>query len=103
MLFGWLAPPWVLPIRKRETLMIWLDALGKWSLIDAFVLIMMMVSFNLNLNLWEEDVVIVRIFVEANWGFYGFLLATMVSIILSHIILGCHRYAEEPFHVSTHA
>ena len=47
--------------------------------------------------------VIVRIFVEANWGFYGFLLATMVSIILSHIILGCHRYAEEPFHVSTHA
>ena len=51
----------------------------------------------------HAPVVIVRIFVEANWGFYGFLLATMVSIILSHIILGCHRYAEEPFHVSTHA
>jgi hypothetical protein len=54
MLTSMMTPPFWLPVRKRETLMIWLDALGKWSMIDAYILIMMMVAFNLNLNLWEE-------------------------------------------------
>jgi hypothetical protein len=31
------------------------------SVIDAYVLIMMMVAFNLDLNLFEQDVVVVRV------------------------------------------
>lgn len=34
---------------RRERLLAFLDALGKWSLIDMFVLVMMMVAFRFQL------------------------------------------------------
>ena len=39
---------WVCPlrVRRRETILQWLDALGKWSLLDSYVMVAMMVAFN---------------------------------------------------------
>jgi hypothetical protein len=97
MMFCWVCPVWVLPPRQRETLMICLDALGKWSVIDAYVLIMMMVAFNLDLNLFEQDAVVVRVLVAPDFGFYGFMFATVTSLLMSHVVLGLHRKCEQPF------
>jgi hypothetical protein len=42
MLAAWMMP---LTYKKRETILVILDATGKWSLIDGIVCILMMVSF----------------------------------------------------------
>lgn len=53
MLMCWFAPPRVLGRVRRQTLLAFLDALGKWSLIDMFVLVMMMVAFRFQLAVPE--------------------------------------------------
>lgn len=66
-----------------------LDALGKFSLVDTFVLVLMMVSFRFHLAV--ENFMTVDVFVNPGFGFFGFLLATTVSLIAGHLILYVHR------------
>lgn len=47
----WTIPARGMPLRRRQRLLLWLEALGKWSLIDTFVLVMMMVAFKFHLAL----------------------------------------------------
>ena len=49
MLFLWFAPPSVVSPPKRGDTLVWLDVLGKWSMIDIFVLVMSMVAFRLHI------------------------------------------------------
>jgi len=51
MLFAWTAPTSRLSVRKREQLLMWLDALGKYSLVDTYVLVLMMVAFRFHVVL----------------------------------------------------
>ena len=63
MVVCWMAPIRLLSVRRRETILIWLDALGKWSLIDSYVLVLMLVAFHLQLNL-GADMLHVTVYVE---------------------------------------
>ncbi len=74
---------------SRESVLTWLDGLGKWSLIDFFVMILMLCAFFFELHIGPEMLVLPK------WGFYDFLLATMISLGLGHIILACHRLVVE--------
>jgi hypothetical protein len=94
MLVCWVLPTSALPLRYRDSTLLWLDILGKWSLLDTYVMVMMMVAFNFNLLVAPGIEVIV--YVVPNWGFYGFLLATMTSLGLGHLVLACHRLVSEP-------
>jgi hypothetical protein len=94
MFWAWMAPLKLLPIAKRESWLTWLDFLGKWSLIDFFVMVMMMCAFYFVLPLGNN--LVVNVFVQPNWGFYGFLLATMISLGLGHIVLAFHRLVVQP-------
>eukprot|EP01032_Pedospumella_encystans_P009378 gene9378-11041_t len=94
MLTTWLAPPAILSIERRESVLTVLDVLGKWSLIDFFVMILMLCAFFFNIYLGDKA--IIEVTVLPRWGFYSFLLATMVSLGLGHIILACHRLIIEP-------
>ena len=49
MLVSWFAPSSVLKSNVREGLLMVLDGFGKWSLIDAFVMVLMMVAFRFHL------------------------------------------------------
>lgn len=40
MLWVWLIPPSLFSSRKRESVIMVLDALGKWSLIDCYVMVL---------------------------------------------------------------
>jgi len=97
MLFSWMAPASVLPVYKREQLLMWLDALGKYSLVDTYVLVLMMVAFRFHLSLDKIEAtpsfLTIDVFVTPEFGFYGFLLATMTSLAMGHIILAYHRHA----------
>ncbi len=95
---------WFLPVRTvlRENVLIMLDMLGKWSLIDAFVLVFMMVAFRFQLVIPASPLAHTKtgdawidLVVEGDMGIYSFLLATMVSLLITHIILACHRWLEE--------
>ena len=75
MLFCWFVPVNVLSEKKREKLLMFLDMFGKWSLIDSFVLVLMVVSFQFHLgtvvpNTDPQIVGSLDVFVEAYWGFY---------------------------------
>jgi len=96
LLFCWVVPLKILSRRKREWLLMAIDALGKWSLIDAFVLTLMMIAFHFHIvppvtDRTPEGTVSVDAFVEPHWGFYSFLIATMMSLAATHIVLACHR------------
>ena len=50
-IFCWMAPyKTQIQIRRREKLIFWLDALGKWSLCDTFVLIFIIVCIQIQTN-----------------------------------------------------
>ena len=40
-----------LPPKKREWILIFVGSIGKWSLVDTFVLFLMMVAFNMRIAL----------------------------------------------------
>ena len=90
MLLAWILPSSVLSIEWRNWLLVWLDLLGKWSLVDSFVMMVMMVSFHISFDIMPG--VVVRITVNPQWGFYAFLLATAASLAMGHYVLACHRF-----------
>eukprot|EP01036_Dinobryon_divergens_P030297 gene30297-39518_t len=78
-----------IPLIVRVAVPVILDALGKWSLIDFYVMILFLCAFYLQLKLGSN--LLVKVTVLPKWGFDGFLLATMLSLSMGHIILACHR------------
>lgn len=106
MLLCWFAPPRVLGLPRRQKLLDFLDAYGKWSLVDTFVLVLFMVAFRFELSglhaasplvsgFFEEVGSDARfvVFVEATLGFYLFLVATLMSLVLGHAMTACHHHA----------
>lgn len=96
MISAWFLPVQILDTKQREKYLMWLDCLGKWSLVDSYVLVMFLVSFRFHIA-ELEGALVVDIFVSPESGFYGFLLATMMSLGMSHILLGFHRYAADDY------
>eukprot|EP00949_MAST-11_sp_MAST-11-sp1_P002292 g2292.t1 len=102
MLGCWYLPPTTLAPKTREALLRWLDALGKWSLIDNNVLILMMVAFNFHVRndvTWPgvyflpKDFLLLDVRVTPGWGILGFIIATVILCASSHIMLAIHRSA----------
>lgn len=89
VLFAWSAPEWLATARKRERLLMLLDALSKFSLVDTFVLVIMLVAFRFHLDL--VGISSIHVFVTPGYGFYGFLVATGASLLIGHVMLFFHR------------
>eukprot|EP00727_Mastigamoeba_balamuthi_P013477 m51a1_g8752 hypothetical protein (725) ;mRNA; f:94670-97310 len=93
----WAAPSQALNRRWRGRLLVALDALGKWSLLDAYVMTIMIVSFHFYVpfDRWDPTAtaspVSVAVDVLPCWGFVAFLIATIVSLVASHVVLYMHH------------
>lgn len=93
-LFLWFASPKIVKVKRRGTLLIWLDVLGKWSFIDIFVLLVSLVGFriavnspqNVGIDLYGLDIVVIP-----RWGLYANMLAQLLSQISSHFVIHFHR------------
>jgi len=102
MLFCWLIPPARFSEKKREYTLMLLDMLGKWSLIDSFVLTLMVVAFRFHVasppvpGTDPPEIAVADVIVHVETGFYTFLFATMMSLGLTHIILALHHHAIKP-------
>eukprot|EP00584_Thalassiosira_punctigera_P024525 CAMPEP_0172548162 /NCGR_PEP_ID=MMETSP1067-20121228/17531_1 /TAXON_ID=265564 ORGANISM="Thalassiosira punctigera, Strain Tpunct2005C2" /NCGR_SAMPLE_ID=MMETSP1067 /ASSEMBLY_ACC=CAM_ASM_000444 /LENGTH=1499 /DNA_ID=CAMNT_0013335357 /DNA_START=220 /DNA_END=4719 /DNA_ORIENTATION=- len=96
-LFIWFAPPKWLSSKRRGSLLHWLDVLGKWSMVDVFVLLLTLASFRLSvgspshLDFLPEDLYSINMLVVPLWGLYANMLAQFVAQILSHVIIHYHR------------
>jgi len=107
MVCCWCLPAHKLTIPWRQFLLEFLDAFGKWSLVDSFMLVFFLVSFNTPLscqnalpelaNVCKEADMdgSFRIYVQPTSGFYVYLLATMMSLVAGLWMSYCHRYAQQ--------
>ncbi|CAK9009825.1 unnamed protein product [Durusdinium trenchii] len=107
MMMCWFTPPSRLSVAKRQGLLNFLDAFGKWSLVDTFVMILFMVAFKFDLSAPDGPGILQDIFresgdsatfgvqVDAMFGFYTFLIATFMSLVCGHVTTACHRYAHK--------
>jgi len=99
LLFSWYAPATILGAKRRGTLLHYLDALGKWSLIDAFVLFILQVSFRFlitsssieGLGFLPKDMVAVEVTVVPRPSIYFFIIATSLALISSHFMILMNR------------
>mmetsp|Transcript_8330 Transcript_8330/g.16163 ORF Transcript_8330/g.16163 Transcript_8330/m.16163 type:complete len:1340 (+) Transcript_8330:114-4133(+) len=91
----WLFPINWLPTTRRETLLMFLDALGKWSLIDTYVLALMLVAFHFHIENPQGEIptkfASLDVVVEPGLGFYMFLAGTILSLLCTHVVLHYHR------------
>eukprot|EP00941_MAST-03F_sp_MAST-3F-sp1_P005366 g5366.t1 len=123
---------WHLPRRKfiaeidRTRMLHALDALGKWSLIDAYVMCLFMVAFRFRLvnspnrdwsgewiqkadsnSTYGDDFfgtslllpvqwITADVVVVPDWGFYAFLIGALMSLVLGHVLTISNEYAENP-------
>ena len=101
MLISFVLPTSILNKRKRESILMALDSTGKWSILDSYVMILMLVAFHFHIQfpLNEESEVekgaIVNVFVYAAYGFLTLILGTVISLCLSHIITNLNRSLDE--------
>lgn len=92
MLVAWISPTTLLKPRTRERLLLALDALGKFALIDFLLFVLMMVAFRYHLDVTET--LSLDVYVSPETGFYSFLAATCISLVLGHFLVYCHRQSE---------
>eukprot|EP01047_Picozoa_sp_COSAG01_P015416 COSAG01_NODE_772_length_13713_cov_71.721263_4_plen_357_part_00 len=94
----WVLPPSCLSVRTRGQMLLTLDSMGKWSLIDLYVLVMTMIGFRLHItnpkyailpdNLWVIDTK-----VTPDIGIYTFCIAAVGALVINTIVTHYHRNA----------
>ena len=97
MLISFCLPASILPHKSREKILLILDATGKFSILDTYVMIMMLVAFQFHINLplsdksRAPDGSIFDLYIYAAYGFVTLITFTLMSLTLSHIITHLHR------------
>jgi hypothetical protein len=97
VLFLWFAGPNLTSVSRRESILLWLDTLGKWSFVDIFVLVVSVASFRVQIESPSEvsflpnDLYELQLLVVPCWGLYSNMIAQLVSQINSHIMIHYHR------------
>jgi Paraquat-inducible protein A len=87
---------WTVSAGRRLYLLSVLETFGKWGLLDFYVMVLMMCAFHLNMSVeMTTGPLLVEVLVKPNFGFFSFLLATMMSHASSHVMLACHRHVED--------
>jgi hypothetical protein len=93
MFLSWVLPTNRMGSERRGALLVWLDSLNKYSLVDTFVLILMTVVFRIHMQFSAPSSWTIDTYVEPLYGFYSFLAATVASLIMGEVVLYMHRNA----------
>lgn len=88
MWFGFTAPQGSLTVQARDNLLVFLDAVGKVSLVDTFFLLFGEAVLSLAFAQGNDEV---RFHLEPGHGFLAFYGATILSLLLGHVLLLLHR------------
>jgi len=101
LLAMWFLPPRYLSVQNRGNMGTVFDYLGKWCLMDVFLMVMMSVAFRFYIKSSEipylktimPGSVVLDVAVQSEWGMYGFVTAAMLSLVMNHVVLAYHRTA----------
>mmetsp|Transcript_23391 Transcript_23391/g.30357 ORF Transcript_23391/g.30357 Transcript_23391/m.30357 type:complete len:1526 (-) Transcript_23391:72-4649(-) len=80
--------------KRREWIWRCVEMFSKWSFIDVFIVVFLVVAFyiHVDLKLAENDSQFrAELFIEPRYAFYAFCLATLTSMCLGQIVLNLHR------------
>jgi len=96
----WFLPPKILSVKRRGSILLWLDWLAKWSMLDIFVLVMTLAAFRVSvqspsLSFLPDNFYSLDLLVIPKWGLYANMIAQLISQVSSHFIIHYHRRAEE--------
>jgi len=86
-----------LDISRRGVLLRWIDTIGKWSLLDIFVMIIALVSLRTSISNSQDENNPREIFYNIDlmlipvYGVYSNLAAQTCSQIISHLLMFYHR------------
>lgn len=100
MIIVWILPAHILKVHIRSRILRVLDELGKWSLLDSYVMILMLIAFHISLGFPiynTKDLhhpLYLNVWVFPAYGFVTLILGTLLSLALSHIICGLNRIAK---------
>ncbi len=97
MAFCYYMPGYVVDPQWRGRILFFLDVMGKWSILDVFVLVMMMAAFRMhiappsNTGFLPNQFLIADVVVNPHWGIFGFVIAATFSICANFMIVRLHR------------
>ena len=100
MIISFVLPTSLYSERKRAKILRILDATGKWSILDSYVMTLMLVAFHFHIEFpttepSEAKESLIDVFVKAAYGFFTLILGTIISLFLSHIITFLHKSLDE--------
>lgn len=100
MLIIWIFPVCIMKRSVRERFLKVLDALGKWSLADSFVMVLMLIAYHLNIALPIQNKEVkqpfeINLWVYPAYGFITLCIGTIYSLALSHIMLALVRRVDK--------
>ena len=92
----WFMSPAKVSISKRGSILLWLDWLAKWSMIDIFVLVISIAAFRVSISSPDkmylpDDFYSIDMLVVPLWGLYANMIAQLISQVSSHFIIHYHR------------
>ena len=97
MMCLWWVPPRRLSPRSRGAVLRVLDATGKWCLVDSGMLILLMIAMHFTIVISGEHdapaLVIASVETTPEIGFGLFALATLLSLMMTHVQMYYHRLA----------
>lgn len=105
MLVSWLTPKQILPLRLRSWIVVLMDDIGKFSLVDVFTVQFLSGVFHIEVAGAAAAGVAVeplRVVLRTNeeLGFAAFVFATVVSLLIGHL---CRHYHQKSVKRSSHA
>ena len=96
LFLSWFAPPKVLPTTSRGRIIWFLDTAGKWSFVEFFFLIFVLITFDIRgtspfyAYLPEDPILEARLIIEPQISLFTFGLAVVVSLVMGNFCLLFH-------------
>lgn len=92
----WFLPPASVSVTRRGSILLWLDWLTKWSMVDVFVLLISIAAFRVsitspNVSFLPEGIYAIDMMVVPLWGLYANMIAQLISQVSSHLVIYYHR------------
>jgi hypothetical protein len=86
-------------VTTRYNIIRFVDAYGKYSLVDFYVMVLMICAFYFDMPLTvpssQVNGIEVFLFTEPHLGFDIFLVSTILSLVLGHVVVASHRHVFE--------
>ena len=101
MLISFCLPTSILSKKRRENILLILDATGKFNFLDSYIMVMILVAFHLHIEFpvieqsKAEKGSIIDLFTYEVYGNITSIIGTFISMILSHIMTHLNRNMED--------